>query len=190
MQKRQYIYENCLHCGKELKIRKEYIKVHKKLCRSCSKKQDWLVNTNYKEKCISSHRGHTPSNKMEQGVASLNMLFANYRRAALKRKLVFEITKEDFKIITKKNCFYCGKEPSQIPAADKNVRVNNSWIYNDIDRLDSLKGYINNNVVSCCKDCNYAKQSLSYQDFIQLIKKIYKNHIECDTVGSREISDK
>ena len=38
--------------------------------------------------------------------------------------------------------------------------------YSGIDRIDSSVGYEPNNVVSCCKICNYAKSNLTKDDFI------------------------
>jgi hypothetical protein len=45
-------------------------------------------------------------------------------------------------------------------------------VLNGIDRLDSKVGYVEENVVSCCADCNFAKQRLSKSQFLDLVKRI------------------
>lgn len=45
-----------------------------------------------------------------------------------------------------------------------------------IDRLDSSKGYIQGNVVLCCKVINYMKQKLSESDFNLWCQKVANNH--------------
>jgi len=50
------------------------------------------------------------------------------------------------------NCFYCGKEPSPL---------------NGIDRVDNLRGYEENNVVTSCVQCNRAKHTRTREDFEQ-----------------------
>ena len=50
--------------------------------------------------------------------------------------------------------------------------------YNGIDRIDSTKGYFNDNVVSCCKVCNRAKSNLSLEDFKQWAANLYLKTIK------------
>ena len=38
--------------------------------------------------------------------------------------------------------------------------------YNGIDRKDNALGYVEGNVVSCCKFCQYAKRDLPYEEFV------------------------
>jgi len=49
------------------------------------------------------------------------------------------------------------------------------YTYNGLDRIDNAKGYILDNVVPCCKHCNYAKRNMSTEKFYNLIKSIYEN---------------
>jgi hypothetical protein len=109
-----------------------------------------------------------------EGVASFNRLYINYRWNAISRGLTFELNKEIFKELTKQNCYYCGKEPSQITKGKSN---NGEYIYNGIDRIDSTKGYIEENVITCCKRCNYAKSNFSQEDFFDWIEIVYKKHL-------------
>ena len=45
---------------------------------------------------------------------------------------------------------------------------------NGIDRIDSNIGYTKENSVSCCKFCNTAKSTMSRDEFLKWIKKVYE----------------
>jgi len=109
-------------------------------------------------------------NRKEYGQSMFNSLYCNYKNIAKKRGLLFELTKEQFGIITKQNCFYCNKEPIQTM---NNTRKFGYYFYNGIDRIDSSKGYIIDNVVPCCKICNTGKTDLSKDEFLSWIKSVY-----------------
>lgn len=77
------------------------------------------------------------------------------------------LTVEDLKLlIVNKKCFYCG-------GMNKRCIRENVYNINGIDRIDSNGDYSIDNVVPCCKNCNYAKNSLTQKDFLQHINKIY-----------------
>lgn len=109
--------------------------------------------------------------KNKFGEASLNRLIMYFKSGARKRNLIFTLTKDDIKILTKSNCFYCGKSPNQIFRRSK--KYDEEYIYNGIDRLDNTKGYIKGNVVPCCGRCNRAKFKDTPKDFKSLIITIY-----------------
>jgi len=109
------------------------------------------------------------------GTASFNQLYGSYKRNAKARNYLFELTKEYVKKITKQNCFYCGAEPNQ---TIKNKFDNGDYIYNGIDRIDSLKGYTVDNVVPCCGRCNEAKMSESQQDFLSWVERVYNHSVK------------
>ena len=46
--------------------------------------------------------------------------------------------------------------------------------WNGIDRVDSSLGYINENCVSCCRTCNYAKLEMNIKDFLDWVQRISK----------------
>jgi hypothetical protein len=59
-------------------------------------------------------------------------------------------------------CFYCGQSPDN----DK------SW---GIDRLHNNIGYHYDNCVPCCRVCNLAKGTGSFEEFVEHTKKIVAN---------------
>ena len=52
-------------------------------------------------------------NQLPFGEASFNMLFDGYVRKARSRGLDFTLSREEFRALTKSDCLYCGRPPSQ-----------------------------------------------------------------------------
>lgn len=100
-------------------------------------------------------------NQLPEGESGFNGLYGSYRRRARKNAIEFQLSKKFFSTVTKEKCFYCGKEPSQ--ASSVRDKRNSQYIYNGIDRTDSLKGYVEKNCVPCCSTCNYMKRDMSYR---------------------------
>ena len=113
-----------------------------------------------------------------------------------------DISFEKFLELSNKNCYYCNSKPSTITniyvyslnRKNKKPRKiisrivpttaleNGNFIYNGLDRIDSSKKHNLDNVVTCCKICNYMKLDHSIEKFRSHIEKIYdfyiKNHRE------------
>lgn len=107
-----------------------------------------------------------------------------YKKHAKDRGFTFDLDYDYFKELTKGNCHYCGIKPIQVyqlknPKTGK-IRSGVPITYNGIDRVDSSKGYFNDNVVTCCKICNRAKSNLSLDDFKDWIGRIYLKTIKTD----------
>jgi hypothetical protein len=109
---------------------------------------------------------------LEFGESSFNALYQNYEHGAKERNFIFELTKEQFREITQKNCYYCGIEPKQENYC-KRGRCNGFYQYNGIDKIDSSMGYTLDNCVPCCFQCNRAKDTYTQEQFLQWIKRIY-----------------
>jgi hypothetical protein len=79
------------------------------------------------------------------------------------------LTKEEFYYLIQQPCFYCGES-----------KVNNrkGFRYNGLDRIKSLNddgtkaNHNKDNVVPCCKWCNYAKLDYTLEEFNNWIKRI------------------
>ena len=97
-----------------------------------------------------------------------NQIILQYKRHAKDRGLCWELDYETVSNIISSPCFYCGAEKSNRKIT-KNCRE--GYEYNGIDRIDSSKGYVLNNVVPCCKTCNRAKLDMSQKDFILWLQK-------------------
>lgn len=62
------------------------------------------------------------------------------------------------------NCFYCGAAPNPV---------------NGVDRVDSLRGYEYDNVVTACRRCNVAKLDQTVSEF-----SVWLDHIEAHRKGA------
>ena len=90
-----------------------------------------------------------------------SILFSNYRSKAKFKNWQFNLTFEEFKKLVTSNCHYCGLEPNKCRKDIAKSRQGLSRIhFNGVDRIDSNKGYLSDNVLPCCEDCNKAKRNL------------------------------
>jgi hypothetical protein len=97
-------------------------------------------------------------NQLPDGESSFNTLYYGYVIRAEKRGLEWNLSREQFRGITVRECLYCGKPPSQVR---NNTRGTPGYQYTGVDRLDPLLGYTVENVVPCCGACNRAKSDLT-----------------------------
>jgi DNA-binding transcriptional MerR regulator len=105
----------------------------------------------------------------KKGELGAMFCYKNYLKTAKKRSIKFELTFEEFVIITSKNCFYCG----DVPKYDKKMQQEyTKYAYNGIDRTDNEIGYIVDNCVPCCKTCNSLKLDRTLDEFKKHIERI------------------
>ena len=93
--------------------------------------------------------------------------YSDYERRATKKDFDFTIDKEYFITETNKPCYLCGKKSDDLHK-------------NGLDRFDNDKGYTQENVKSCCGNCNYLKRTYVYKDFIDKCLLIYENNKDKD----------
>lgn len=101
------------------------------------------------------------------GTAARHMLYRQYRKAASDKGLLFDLSEEDFAVITSQNCYYCGCVPSREVIRP---RANGTYICNGVDRVDNTKGYTLSNVRPCCSCCNFLKSALTEDEFLGVIR--------------------
>lgn len=111
----------------------------------------------------------------EVGIKSLH---SYYRDAAKKRGYEFSLSFEEFSSYIFKNCYYCGSSPKNIfkrslKPGSKNIQ--DYFLYNGIDRKNNEIGYIIDNCVTCCKECNSMKMDRNIDEFLQLVSKIHNS---------------
>jgi len=174
----------CLGCGKEMMVRNDYIKKHQGLCGTCMLKKRWR-NKEFYNKCSNAKKGHLSNSRLPYGEGSFNKFYGGYLYSAGERGLEFALTKEQFRALSKQNCYYCGIEPLQINDEKNKDKYNGVWLHNGIDRKDDSIGYTIDNCVASCKVCNYMKQGLNEIEFMKQVSKIYK-HFQINSLGSTE----
>lgn len=124
-----------------------------------------LQKENYTELC----RLAATRRRKALGVGNMGVVICSYRTNARNRGLEFNLTREQMINLFSRDCFYCGRPPSNIM---NRKTYNGAFMYSGIDRVDSNKGYTIDNVVSCCAECNWSKRKRSYKEFTNWIKKI------------------
>jgi hypothetical protein len=131
------------------------------LCKSCYDKER-RKSTEYKDKRNSNNREWQ---KTYKAVVKL----------ARDKNIVFMLTEEQWKEKTK-NCEYCGDSLQ-----------NKTGI--KLDRVDNTKGYLIDNTVGCCRQCNVAKNNYTLDEFKSWIYKVFNKMKEIDLTKVVEETD-
>lgn len=126
------------------------------------------------------------TNRKAPGEFSFYRIYEQSRRAAIKRGILWSLTKEQHREIIQGNCDYCGEAPALYnPYLNKKTGAKRketsqstfdaSWIHiNGVDRQDNSIGYTVENSVPCCKPCNFAKWNRTVEEFLSHAKSIVK----------------
>ena len=116
------------------------------------------------------------ASKQPPGFAGARRLYVGYKKDAMKRAFVFDLTFEQFMDLTSRNCIYCNIGPSKVSLCRSGYtekgKAHSTYIYNGLDRVDSSKGYLLDNLVTCCKDCNIAKGTKSVEEFLAWVQRL------------------
>ena len=163
------------------------------LCECGTKKKIYTATLSDNHKSISCGCVGKEKSYTDRGQASWKNLFHRYRSNSGHRGISFLLTFEEFKEICSKNCNYCGSEPvpfnTYLNSKGESIRIKSrkkekriykqetidrAWIKaNGIDRIDSLIGYLANNIVPCCAQCNLMKNDYSKDSFLSHVNKIF-----------------
>lgn len=128
-----------------------------KTCEDCGKQ----VESIYAKFCIDckvlKRRATAKANKDKyQYHKQPKVRYATYKRGALRRGYVFELTLEEFNNLWNAPCSYCAEPINGI----------------GIDRINNSIGYTLNNTCACCTDCNMMKGKMSKEQFINKCQQI------------------
>lgn len=108
--------------------------------------------------------------RYESGEAARRSVLRYYRYSAKNRHFDWQLTDDDFFILTRADCHYCGVAPSKVASLKSGC-----YVYNGIDRKENSLGYTLENSVTCCEICNLAKRDLSYDDFIDYLRRVCRH---------------
>jgi hypothetical protein len=95
--------------------------------------------------------------------------YSNYKTSAIRRNYSFDLSQEHFDNLIQENCYICGKKSDEIHT-------------NGVDRFDNDIGYTVENVNSCCGECNFMKNDMEYNDFLEQLKKIFTHSSKIEMV--------
>lgn len=108
----------------------------------------------------------------------INSRYKSYRYNSSKKNREFQLTRGQFGKLVQTACYYCGSMDSRknIRAACKIPDFRRAEYVNGIDRIDSTRGYTEDNTVPCCKMCNKMKMEFTLEDWLEQINKIHRRH--------------
>jgi len=108
-------------------------------------------------------------------ISAKHSVIKEYKLNAKNRNLDYNLTNEESIKLMEQNCHYSGHPPG-----NKQIYGNKKkyYLYNGIDRLDNTKGYYIENCVPCCKICNFAKRTLTKEEFLDWVKSVYEHSIK------------
>ena len=160
-QTRQLTPDMCLGCGKTMtEITEGFRNDIVKRCKECYAK---LRET--EEKREREERDYNKEKK-----ANIMTHFDEYIRSATRKNLFFDLNLEQFNTLVNSHCYYCDEY-------DEAKVIG-------IDRVDSERGYLIDNVVPCCSTCNFMKSDLERDNFLNHICKIYLHSFTNETKDS------
>lgn len=147
-------------CGNQTKLHSSAL-TRKRYTQSCGCfRSEKLSNRNKVEK------------RYKDNLAARLAVCHEYRRSAYRRNKLWELSNEFVINLIDKPCRYCGTIGSM-----RMCVATGECYHNGIDRIDNDKGYTVDNVVSCCKQCNMAKNVFTEKEFIEWIHKA-SNHLK------------
>lgn len=123
-----------------------------------------LDRNNYSPKSCSNCKNDLQreiADKKYSELRKYRLILGSYKGNAKTRNLKFDLSLEEVKLLVDSDCYYCG---------DSNSR--------GIDRVNNNDYYHKNNVIPCCKTCNFMKNNSTTQDFFKKIKEIYNLHLK------------
>ena len=143
-----YFTENCVGC-----------------CGTCNNTKMCLDARTYVNRCI--HTGVRFGATVVGGAISfpdawpdcLPSSFSRYKSNAKKKNRVFEITKEQYSLMTNTPCYYC----------ERTITETNK---SGMDRVDNDEGYTTDNIISCCGECNRMRGNTGQDEYIDMVKRI------------------
>lgn len=151
------------------------------LCKCGNEKRFWKFSAIKRQKscgCLTDEAGLTGKQRR-----SFTSRLQSYKAGAKIRNLEWGISFEQFVKVASGDCFFCGSPPkvwdcvSNAPSVMKDTPNANPVDYqikfNGVDRLDSKIGYVIDNIVSCCTNCNRAKSDLTYDEFVNHVERMY-----------------
>lgn len=131
-------------------------------CRKCNNKRTTEYNRLHKDKALARtnrFRAKHPE-RIKAYEHSIGGRYVKYKSTAKRFDRVFSLSLKEFESIITQPCHYCNHKP-----------------LNGIDRIDSNRDYVIDNCVSCCSQCNLAKNDYTQKEFIDKSKAVYHHSV-------------
>ena len=152
-------YDNCVPCCKECNMSKRNM--------TLNDFYSMIININNSEHIKQDYEELFKFNKKD-----LSQLKRVKARITTKYKDI-NFNFELLSFIITFDCFYCGRKPSN----RKKCKNGDIILCNGLDRIDQTKSHIIDNIVPCCKYCNWSKAKRSSNQFINWAENVYSNMV-------------
>lgn len=96
----------------------------------------------------------------------------SYQRNARRMNRDFSLSIEECVKLFTSPCEYCGHPPSR--KAPGRWRM---FLYTGIDRADQSSGYVTDNAVPCCTTCNFAKRTMTTDEFLSWADRVHRHSV-------------
>ncbi len=126
-------------------------------CKTCNYMKNCLDVTTFLQRCTHIAGGATFPDAWPDHASPSS--YTSYAQRAANKDLPFELTRGEFEALRGGECVYCGKAAS-------------ATHLNGVDRLDNDRGYVTDNVASCCTECNVMKRGLSQAGFLEACRRV------------------
>ena len=136
--------------------------VYSRLWRKRNPEKEKAIGKRYREK-HREERNKKIRERLTQRRKEPEFMFRQYKLGAGQRDYKWSLTFEQFMTFWQKPCYYCGSSVGTI----------------GLDRIDNNKGYVIDNITSCCGKCNLMKHILDKKDFVNQCKKIAQFQKAC-----------
>lgn len=145
-------------------------------CKYCNFIKKALDPITFIERCKHIACCHGVDGQLNQSLwnSTKSVSYQTYKIRADKKQLSFELSVEQFNNLVNANCYYCHKQ-------------NNHHHKNGIDRKDNSKGYIIENCVACCGECNLMKADMLDVHFIDHIMRVTQHNKDIDITPYQNI---
>ena len=115
-----------------------------------------------------SIRGFAASPEAQALPAAIRYLWNVHLRGCARRGVLCLITISEYAELTNSRCHYCNAAPFNMTKMLRGTNIP----YNGIDRVNNARGYVRDNLVTCCKHCNAMKSALGRDAFVMHARRI------------------
>lgn len=122
-----------------------------KTCNTCD--ETFSINFFKSGKCRNCQRNY------DRQLRRKNSIKEKYRNYQYRSGGEIELSLDEFKEMVTKDCYYCGVGG-----------------VHGLDRVDNNIGYTHDNVVTCCRPCNVAKNTGTKEEYIERCKRVAEKH--------------
>lgn len=89
----------------------------------------------------------------------------------------WNLSYDDWRLMAQEPCYYCGSPASNVytfryDEYGESKESEYSIFYQGMDRINNEVGYVTENIVPCCKTCNYMKRKMRVDNWVKHMKKV------------------